>query len=86
MRFHPNFIRKLGIVSSTSRPSYTTFEHIPKRYSTIPQGHLLNYILSSFICKSQKLEIIFFSYVFSLLSSQTSGGGATYGLSLFSLM
>ena len=42
--------------SSTSRPSYTTPGHIPKRCSTIPQGRLLNYVHSSFICNSQKLE------------------------------
>ena len=35
--------------SSTSRPSYTIPGHIPKRCSTIPQGHLLNYIHCSFI-------------------------------------
>jgi hypothetical protein len=28
--------------SFTSRLSYTTPEHIPKRFSTIPQGHFLN--------------------------------------------
>jgi hypothetical protein len=32
---------------STSRPSYTILKHIPKRYSTIPQGHFLNYVHSS---------------------------------------
>ena len=42
--------------SSTSRPSYTTPGHIPKRCPTIPQGHLLNYVHSSFIHNSQKLE------------------------------
>jgi hypothetical protein len=30
--------------------------HIPKRYSTIPQGHLVHYIHSSCIHNSQKLE------------------------------
>jgi hypothetical protein len=30
--------------SSTSRPSYTICWHIPKRCSTIPQGHLVNYV------------------------------------------
>jgi hypothetical protein len=39
--------------SSTSRPSYTTPGHVPKRCSTIPQGGLLNYVHSSFIHKSQ---------------------------------
>jgi hypothetical protein len=30
--------------SSTSRHSYTTLGHVHKRYPTIPQGHLLNYV------------------------------------------
>ena len=42
--------------SSTSRPSYTTSGQIPKGCSTILQGHLLNYVHSSFISNSQKLE------------------------------
>jgi hypothetical protein len=42
--------------SSTSRPSYITPEHILKRCSTIPQGHVLCYVHSSFIYNSQKLE------------------------------
>ena len=42
--------------SSTSRPSYTTPGHISKRYSNIPQRYLLNYVHSSLICNSQKLE------------------------------
>jgi hypothetical protein len=35
--------------SSTSRPSHTTPRHIPKICHRILQGHLLNYIYSSFI-------------------------------------
>ena len=42
--------------SCTLRPSCTTPRHIPKRYSTTPQGHLLNYVHSSFIHNIQKLE------------------------------
>jgi hypothetical protein len=42
--------------SLTSKPSYTTPRHIPKKCSTIPQGHLLNYVHSRFICSSQTLE------------------------------
>jgi hypothetical protein len=34
--------------NSTPRSSYTTPEHILKRHPTISQGHLLNYICSSF--------------------------------------
>ena len=41
---------------STSRPSYTSPEHIFKGHSILPQGHLLNYVHSSFIHNSQKLE------------------------------
>ena len=40
----------------TTRPSYTTPGHIPKRCSVIPQGHLINYIHSNLICISQNLE------------------------------
>jgi hypothetical protein len=40
--------------SSTSRLSYTTPWYIPKGCSTIPQGHLLNYVHSGIICNSQK--------------------------------
>jgi hypothetical protein len=36
--------------SSTSRSSYITHGNIPKSCSTIPQGHLLNYVHSSSIC------------------------------------
>jgi hypothetical protein len=42
--------------NSTSRPSYTTPGHIHKRCLTISQGHLLNYVHSSFTHNSQKLE------------------------------
>jgi hypothetical protein len=38
--------------SSSSRPSSTTPRHIPKRCSTIPHGHLLNFVHGSFICNS----------------------------------
>jgi hypothetical protein len=41
--------------SSTSRHSYITPGYIPKRCSTIIQGHMLQYVHSSFICNSQKL-------------------------------
>jgi hypothetical protein len=43
-------------ISSTLRPSNTTSRHIPKGCTTIPQGHLLNCVHSSFIHNSQKLE------------------------------
>jgi hypothetical protein len=43
--------------NSTLRLSYTTPGHISKRYPSLPQGHLLNYVHSSFIRNSQKLEI-----------------------------
>ena len=42
--------------SFTSRLSYTTPGYIPKRYPTIAQGHLFNYVHSSFFCSSLKLE------------------------------
>jgi hypothetical protein len=41
---------------SASRPSCTTHGHKPKRCLTVPLGHLLTYIHSSFINNSQKLE------------------------------
>ena len=41
--------------STTRGPSYTTPGHIPEGYSTVPQGHSLNYVHSSFIRDSQKL-------------------------------
>ncbi|KAL6038894.1 hypothetical protein STEG23_007722 [Scotinomys teguina] len=47
--------QKIGNHSS-SRPSHTTPGHIPKEYPVIPQGHMLNYVHSSFICNSQNLE------------------------------
>ena len=40
----------------SSRPSNTTFGYIPKEYSIVPQGHVLNYVHSSIICNSQNLE------------------------------
>ena len=42
--------------SSTLRPTYTTPGHIPKICSIISQRYLLNYLYSSFIRNSQKLE------------------------------
>ena len=42
--------------SCTSRPNYTTLGHKPKRWSNVPQRNLLNYVHSSFICNSHKLE------------------------------
>ena len=39
-----------------SRPSNTTFEHISKVCSILPQGHVLNYVNNSIVCYSQKLE------------------------------
>lgn len=42
--------------SFTSRPIYTTPGHIPKGISNIQQGHLLDYIHSTFNCSSKKLE------------------------------
>jgi hypothetical protein len=39
-----------------STPSYTTPRHIPEGGSTVLQGHLLNYVHSSFLPNSQKLE------------------------------
>jgi hypothetical protein len=44
--------------SPTSRLNYISSRHIAKGCSTIPQGHVLNYAYSSFICNSTKLEII----------------------------
>ena len=41
---------------TTSRPSNTTFGYIPKGYSIIPQGHVLNYVHSSIIHNSQNLN------------------------------
>ena len=40
----------------SSRPSNTTFGYIDKGCSTLPQGHVLNYVHSSFVCHSQNLE------------------------------
>jgi hypothetical protein len=42
--------------SSSSRPSYTTPGHISKRCPIMLLGHLLNYLHSSSILNSQKLE------------------------------
>ena len=38
------------------RPSNTTFGYISKERSIMPQGHLLNYVHSTFVCHSQSLE------------------------------
>ena len=40
----------------SSRPSNTTFGYISKGCSIVPQGHVLNYVHSSFLCHSQNLE------------------------------
>jgi hypothetical protein len=45
-----NLMISQKIENKSSRPSYTTPGHILKRYSTIPQRHLLNYVHSSLIC------------------------------------
>ncbi|KAL6081760.1 hypothetical protein STEG23_016842 [Scotinomys teguina] len=47
--------QKIGNHSS-SRPNHTTPGHIPKECPVIPQGHMLNYVHSSFIFNSQNLE------------------------------
>ena len=39
-----------------SRPSNTTFGYISKGCSIVPQGHVLNYVHSSFVCHNQNLE------------------------------
>ena len=44
--------------SSTRRPIYTTPEHIPKRYSTKVQGHLLHDVHRSLIDNIQKVKTI----------------------------
>ena len=38
------------------RPINTTFGYISKRCSIMPQGHVLNYVHSSFVCHSRKLK------------------------------
>lgn len=43
---------------SISRSSYSTFGHLPKECSIIPQGHLFNYFHSELIQNSQKLETV----------------------------
>ena len=40
----------------SSRPSNTTFGYISKGCSIVPQGHVLKYVHSSFVCHSQNLE------------------------------
>ena len=45
--------------SSTWRPSYTTPGYIPKRWSTIPQGHMLHYISSTLICNKEASRILY---------------------------
>ena len=40
----------------SSRPSNTTLGYISKGCSIVPQGHVLNYVHSSFVCHSQNLE------------------------------
>ena len=40
----------------SSRPNNNTFGYISKGCSIVPQGHVLNYVHSSFVCHSQNLE------------------------------
>ena len=40
----------------SSRPSNITFGYISKGCSIVLQGHVLNYVHSSFVCHSQNLE------------------------------
>ena len=40
----------------SSRPSNTTVGYISKGCPIVPQGHVLNYVYSSFVCHSQNLE------------------------------
>ena len=40
----------------SSRLSSTTFGYISKGCSIVPQGHVLSYVHSSFVCHSQNLE------------------------------
>ena len=40
----------------SSKPTKTTFGYILKGCSIVPQGHVLNYVHSSFVCHSQNLE------------------------------
>ena len=49
-------LQKDGI-QSTSRPSCTPVDHIPKGHYNLLVGHLLKYVHSSFAHNSQKLEI-----------------------------
>ena len=49
------FLQKVGN-RSTKRPSYTTLRNIPKRYSTMPQGHMFHYDPRTLVFNSQKLE------------------------------
>jgi hypothetical protein len=61
-KFYNNFgnqcrgFSKISVSDSTSRPCYNTPGSISQRYPTLPQGHLLNYVHSSFIHNSQILE------------------------------
>ena len=47
---------------STIRPRNTTLGNIPKRWPTMPQGHMFYYVHSSLICDSQKLQPIQMSH------------------------
>ena len=38
-----------------SRPNYITPKHIPKECLIVPQGYLLNYVHTHFICNCQNL-------------------------------
>jgi hypothetical protein len=47
--------------SSTNTSSYIAPGHIPKKLSTISQGHMFHCVHSSLVCNSQKLEA---TYIF----------------------
>lgn len=46
----------MGISITQDTVSNSTLRHIPKGCTFIPEGHLFNYVDSSFICNSQNLE------------------------------
>jgi hypothetical protein len=51
---------------STSRTSYITLGHIPKRCSTIPQRHLLNYVCGCFKFYNQSIKVDVFALLWVL--------------------
>jgi hypothetical protein len=58
---YSNFGNQYGSFSENWKSTYLKTQlyspgYTPKVCSTIPQGHLLNYVHSSFICNSQTLE------------------------------